>query len=344
MATATHADDAGFPARRYSRHSLHTQPCLYATVRQRTADTSLGMGNPAPRMCQLTHTPTLHTVSLSVANDTATYHQPPEGTMKAVAYLRVSTDEQAESRAGLEAQLHAITQHCHRQGIELVATFTDEGISGAAQLDKRPGLLDAVNAITKGMVVIVAKRDRLARDVVACALVERMVAKRGGRVLSVAGEGTDNDDATSILMRRIVDAFAEHERLVIAARTRAALQAKRRRGERAGRVPYGYELADADTATSRSRSGRPVQLVPVHEQLSVVERIRREHAAGLSMRTIAQRLTDDGIPTANGAARWCHSSVQRVVARFKGVAEATADVLVNVAGSDRRAAVACGGN
>ena len=253
--------------------------------------------------------------------------------MKAVAYLRVSTDEQAESRAGLEAQLHAITQHCHRQGIELVATFTDEGISGAAQLDRRPGLLDAVNAITKGMAVIVAKRDRLARDVVACAVVERMVAKRGGRVLSVAGEGTDNDDATSILMRRIVDAFSEHERLVIAARTRAALQAKRRRGERAGRVPYGYELADADTATSRSRSGRPVQLVPVHEQLSVVERIRREHEAGLSMRTIAQRLTDDGIPTATGAARWCHSSVQRVVQR-----------LADVHGSALASPVGCGGN
>jgi DNA invertase Pin-like site-specific DNA recombinase len=264
--------------------------------------------------------------------------------MKAIAYLRVSTDEQAESRAGLEAQLHAICRHCERAGLELVATFTDEGISGAAELDKRPGLLDAVNAIGRGMQLLVAKRDRLARDVVACAVVERMVAKRGGRVVSAAGEGTDNDDATSILMRRIVDAFAEHERLVIAARTRAALQAKRRRGERAGRVPFGYELADADTTSTRSRSGRVVQLVPVQAQLNVVERIRREHAAGLSMRTIAQRLTDDGIPTATGAGRWCHSSVQRMVERFKGVADATADVLGNVAGSERPTAVACGGN
>jgi DNA invertase Pin-like site-specific DNA recombinase len=192
-------------------------------------------------------------------------------------------------------------------------------------LDKRPGLLDAVNAVTRGAVLLVSKRDRLARDVVACAVVERMVAKRGGRVVSVAGEGTDSDDATSILMRRIVDAFAEHERLVIAARTRAALQAKRRRGERAGRVPLGYSLAPADTATSRS--GLPVALVPVEAQLKVVERIRREHAAGLSMRTIAQRLTDDGVPTATGGNRWCHSTVQRVLERFRDVAEATADVL-----------------
>ena len=233
--------------------------------------------------------------------------------MNAVAYLRVSTDEQAESRAGLEAQLHAIRQHCQRTGLTLTATFSDEGVSGAAQLDKRPGLLDAVNAVTRGAVLLVAKRDRLARDPVAAAVVERMVTKRGGRIVSAAGEGTDNDDATSILMRRIVDAFSEHERLVIAARTRAALQAKRRRGERAGRIPLGYTLA-ADS-TSRSRAGLPTQLVASPEQLAVVARIRREHAAGLSMRTIAQRLTDDGVPTATGSSRWSHSTVQRVLQR-----------------------------
>lgn len=253
--------------------------------------------------------------------------------MNAVAYLRVSTDEQAESRAGLEAQLHAIRRHCERHGLTLSGTYSDEGVSGAAQLDKRPGLLDAVNALTRGAVLLVSKRDRLARDVVACAVVERMVAKRGGRVVSVAGEGTDSDDATSILMRRIVDAFSEHERLVIAARTRAALQAKRRRGERAGRLPLGYTLAPADTATTRSRSGLPVALVPVEEQLKVVERIRREHAAGLSMRTIAQRLTADEIRTSTGKARWCHSTVQRVLERFRDVAEATADVLSGATGN-----------
>lgn len=237
--------------------------------------------------------------------------------MKAVAYLRVSTDEQAESRAGLDAQLHAIRQHCQRAGLTLTDTFTDEGVSGAAQLDKRPGLLDAVNAVTRGAVLLVAKRDRLARDPVACAVVERMVSKRGGRIVSAAGEGTDNDDATSILMRRIVDAFSEHERLVIAARTRAALQAKKRRGERAGKLPYGYTLAEDNLATTRSRSGLPVQLVPVDEQLAVVARIRRERAAGLSMRTIAQRLTDDGIPTATGNNVWSHSTVQRIVGRME---------------------------
>jgi DNA invertase Pin-like site-specific DNA recombinase len=233
--------------------------------------------------------------------------------MDAVGYVRVSTDEQAESRAGLDAQTHAIRLHCERAGLTLVSIYSDEGVSGAAPLDKRPGLLDAANAVGRGGVLIVAKRDRLARDPVLCAVVERLVAKRGGRIVSAAGEGTGDDDATSVLMRRIVDAFAEHERLVIAARTRAALQAKRRRGERAGRLPFGFALAD--TATTHSRAGLPTTLVPVADQQAVVERIRSERAAGVSLRVIAKGLTVDGVPTATGSTRWSHSTIQRIVGR-----------------------------
>ena len=107
--------------------------------------------------------------------------------MQAVGYLRVSTDEQTTSGAGLDAQLHAIREHCRKHGLELVATFSDEGVSGAAPLDKRTGLLDAVNALERGAVLVVSRRDRLSRDPVSAAVVERMVAKRRGRIVSTAG-------------------------------------------------------------------------------------------------------------------------------------------------------------
>lgn len=251
--------------------------------------------------------------------------------MQAVLYCRVSTSEQSASGLGLEAQLHAMHQHCARHGWQVAATFTDAGVSGAAPLDKRPALLDAVNAVTRGGVLLVMKRDRLARDVVACAVVERMVQKRGGRVVSVAGEGTDDDDPTSVLLRRIVDAFGEHERLVIAARTRAALQAKKRRGERAGRVPYGFELTGEGAV---SRAGSPVQLRAVPAQLNVVQRIHAERAAGVSVRAIADGLTRDGIPTATGNVTWTYSSVQRVCQRATGTASTvTFNVVTPAAGT-----------
>jgi len=91
---------------------------------------------------------------------------------------------------------------------------------------------------------LVAKRDRWGRDVIAVAMIERLVAKRGARVVSAAGEDTDSDDPASLLMRRLIDSFAEYERALIAARTRAALGAKRRRGERvSGIIPFGFRLA-----------------------------------------------------------------------------------------------------
>ena len=164
--------------------------------------------------------------------------------MRAVVYLRVSTDEQSESGAGLLAQLDACKAHAGRAGLEVVGPFADEGIGGAKPLDRRPGLLDALAAVGPGDVLLVAKRDRLARDPIIAAMIEAAVAKQGARVVSAAGEGTDDDSPTSILMRRIIDAFAEYERLIIKARTRAALVAKRRRGERISPTPLGHDLAE----------------------------------------------------------------------------------------------------
>lgn len=232
----------------------------------------------------------------------------------AVAYLRVSTDEQTASGAGLDAQLNAIREWCTKTGVELVGTFADEGVSGAAALDKRTGLLDAVNALERGGVLVVAKRDRLSRDPVSAAVVERMVAKRKGRIVSAAGEGTDGDAPTDVLLRRIVDAFAEHERLVIAARTRAALNAKARKGERVGPLPLGY-VADLPARHLRPDDAAAAMLVPVEEELAVVSRIRDARASGLSMRAIADQLTADNVPTKTGRSSWSHSTVQRILQR-----------------------------
>ncbi len=74
-----------------------------------------------------------------------------------------------------------------------------------------------------GDILLVAKRDRLGRDVLNVALVERLVERRGGRVYSAAGEGTDDDGPTGQLMRTMVDAFAAYERAIIRVRTESAM-------------------------------------------------------------------------------------------------------------------------
>ena len=243
---------------------------------------------------------------------------------RVVAYLRVSTEDQAESRAGLDAQIDACRAHAERAGAELVGPFADEGVSGAAALDKRPGLIEALAQVGAGDVLLVAKRDRLGRDPIIVAMIEAAVVRQGGRVVSVAGEGTDDDSPTSILLRRITDAFAEYERLLIKARTLAALGAKRRRGQRTGNVPLGYALVDDG---QRSKAGNLVGLVVDPAKVETMRLVRELRAEGRSLREIASQLDQRGIPTPNGAAHWSHNSIAKILARpIPGEAEPAATV------------------
>jgi DNA invertase Pin-like site-specific DNA recombinase len=224
--------------------------------------------------------------------------------MRAIAYLRVSTDEQAESGAGLAAQLDACRRHANRtENAELVGPFADEGISGAAGLDKRPQLLEAIASLFKGDVLLVAKRDRIARDPIALAMIEAAVKRKGARIVSAAGEGTDGDGPTDVLMRRIVDAFAEYERLIIKARTSAALQAKIRRGERCGKIRFGYDLA-ADGKT----------LVPNAIEQEAVALMHRLRAEGQTFRAIARELERRDLATKEGKA-WQATTIRRILKR-----------------------------
>jgi len=231
--------------------------------------------------------------------------------MRAVAYQRVSTDEQAASGAGLGAQLDACRGWADRSGAELVGPFADEGVSGAAPLDKRPGLMDALAEVGPGDVLIVAKRDRLGRDPFVIAMIEAAIQRAGGRVVSAAGEGTDGDGPADVLMRRIVDAFAEYERLVIKARTRAALRAKKARGQRTGRVPFGFDLVDDGR---RSKSERPCALVPNPAEQAVVAEIRRLKGEGVAEARIAVALNARAVPSKTGA-KWSNAAIRRILDR-----------------------------
>src|SRR5687767_6546822 len=131
---------------------------------------------------------------------------------RAVGYRRVSTQDQADSGLGLDAQQTIIATTAKRLNLSVVTTFTDAGFSGSLGLERRPGLADALNALQRGDVLLVAKRDRIARDAFLAVLVERAVAKKGCRIISAAGEGTETDDPAAIFTRRILDAVSELER------------------------------------------------------------------------------------------------------------------------------------
>jgi len=210
-----------------------------------------------------------------------------------LAYLRVSTVEQAESQAGLQAQLDAITKTIGAPD----KVFTDAGVSGGAPMDKRPALLDVLDAAGNGDVIAVAKRDRLARDMVVAAMVEREASRRGASIVSAAGEGSNSEGPEGFLVRRMMDLLAEYERMLIASRTRAALKAKSQRGQRVGRIPFGFTVEDDG-----------VTLVECDMEQAVLNRIREEREAGTPWRTIAGMLG----PHPRTGKSWAHTQLMRL--------------------------------
>jgi len=227
--------------------------------------------------------------------------------MAAIAYVRVSTTDQAESGAGLAAQRAAIEAYAGRAGLTITSTSEDAGISGAAGIDARPGLAAAVAGLRRGDVLIVAKRDRIARDTMTAMMIERAVAKRGASIVSADGVGNGSGPADEF-MRSVMDAAAQFERGLIRQRTRAAMAAKRKAGERTGEVPFGWQ-ADAD--------GR---LIEVPEEQLVLRRIRECREAGVSLRRIAQILTEAKVITKKGGTEWSHTTIKSILDRAAALA------------------------
>lgn len=227
--------------------------------------------------------------------------------MNVTAYHRVSTNDQAESGAGLAAQAAAIEAFAAKAGHTIVATFIDAGVSGAAGIEDRPGLMAAVAGLRRGDALVIAKRCRLGRDPMAVLMIERAVAKRGAVILCADGIGNETD-ANGQFMKAIIDAAAAYERNMIKARTRAALAAKRKAGQRTGEIPFGWTV------------GADGNLVAVAEEQVVLDRIKALRDAGLSLRKIAAVLTEAGILTKKGKATWYAETVKSILDRAAALA------------------------
>lgn len=232
--------------------------------------------------------------------------------MKAILYIRVSTSEQ---NLGPEAQREAADAWARAQGVDIREVFTDHGISGGKgingfelDLDKRPALLHAIDSLESEEILLVAKRDRLARDSILAGMIERLVARKGAKIVSADGAG-NGDGPEAQLLRNIVNAFAEYERLLIKARTKSALAIKKTKGERVGQIPYGKKLADDG-----------IHLEDDSKEQEVIKDIIRLRDEGSSLRAIARELNARGVPARQqpGSKRqpeWRHVIVSRIIAR-----------------------------
>lgn len=207
----------------------------------------------------------------------------------AIAYLRVSTGKQ---ELGLAAQRQAIEQWAKNHDVQVVAFCVDEGVSGETPMEQRPALNQAFSLVLehKAGLLLIARRDRLSRNVENSCLIERMCEASGARTHSVDGAG-NGDSPTDEFTRHILNAVGQLERRIIAARTKAALAVKKSRGERLGRPPM------AETLTS--------------ETLQLIQTLYK--SGNYSHESLAVELNLRGVVTASGKGKWRKNTVQKAL-------------------------------
>lgn len=231
-----------------------------------------------------------------------------------LSYRRVSTDEQHN---GPEAQADAIKrwQAAHFPEEQHIWDYFDNGVSGATPLRKRrygAEMLIALEVQPQEKIVVVSKLDRLFRSVADAATTIDSWTRRGIKLVSIQ-EGFDLTSPYGLAMAQMASVFAQLEREMISRRTKDALEAKRRRGEALGSIPYGWDVANEYGANGIVRAG---VLVPNWKEQEVIREICRANERGQSTRAIANFLNAGGIPTKQGRI-WGKNHVQRVIDRAK---------------------------
>jgi DNA invertase Pin-like site-specific DNA recombinase len=212
--------------------------------------------------------------------------QSPDRPTRAVCYLRVSTDEQAGSGLGLEAQEAAVRAWAAYRAVEVIAVEVDV-CSGATLPTDRLGFGRALERLERGSAdcLVAAKLDRVTRS--SRGLVDVLdLAHEHGFALVLLNPEVDTTSPAGRFMVGILCEVAALERELIRERTRAALRAKRQRGERQGPGP---------------------QLDPALRGWIV-----REVEAGRSKKSLAKDLNERGVPTATGRGRWYPSTILAV--------------------------------
>lgn len=202
--------------------------------------------------------------------------------LRAIGYVRVSTDEQAQEGVSLDNQKAKIRAYCNLHDLELDEIIEDAGRSGKNL--NREGVQSLIERIKEREIdaVIVYKLDRLSRKVLDTLNLIELMKKHRVAFHSI----TDNIDTKTAIGKfflNIMASLAEMERDLIAERTKDALRHKIENNERAGQIPYGWTLAPDGKA-----------LIAKDDEQEIIRLIRDRKDDGLGYRAICRELEGCG--------------------------------------------------
>ena len=218
---------------------------------------------------------------------------------QAIIYTRFSPRANADKCESCEVQRDYCEKYAAQHGMSVAACFDDPDVSGADEF--REKLWQAIESLPKGGVLLVYKRDRLARNVYLSEQINRAVMKRGATVEAVTGD-VQGDSDEAVMIRQILSVIAEYERKMIASRTRHAMRFHQAQGRRMGsECPYGWMPDPTDAK----------RMLPCQRELAVVEEIRAKHAEGMAYHAIMTWLNKERRELARHGA-WNAKTVRKI--------------------------------
>ncbi len=219
--------------------------------------------------------------------------------IKAIGYIRVSTDEQAKEGVSLENQEQKIRDYCKLKDFEIIEIIQDAGIS--AKNLRRPGAQKVLEMARNKLVdaVVVYKLDRMFRSTVDALETTKQFDKWNVSFHSIE-ETIDTKSAMGKFFFTLTAALAEMEREIIGERTRDVLQRKKANGEVYGHVPFGFKKFKG-------------KLLNHDAEQKIVQTVLGMREKGFNFSRISRELNHMGFKTKKGN-QWFPQTVKNVVA------------------------------
>ena len=215
--------------------------------------------------------------------------------LKALIYLRVSTDKQAQKGLSIPVQKERCLQYAKDHGYEIdgeTDIYIDEGES--ARTSNRPQfqiLWERCRNDKTVKAVIFYDVSRLARNRIDFALIKQDLTKRGIQICS-ATEGIDNSPSGQML-EGVLSTVAEFFSLQGGEKVRSGMEQKVKEGWWATRASYGYKNVQEKPSTGKVRAWIEINW----EEVKWVIRSFELFATGnYSTKTLAKQLQGEGMP------------------------------------------------
>lgn len=225
--------------------------------------------------------------------------------MKAILYIRVSTEKQVKDGDSLEMQESRLRKYADVKGYDEIEVISDAGLSG--KNDNREGYQRLIQAIKdkKTNAVIVYSLSRFSRNTVDLLNAVSLMSKKRVAFHSLT-ESIDTTSPMGNFFITVMAGLAELERKQIGERTKAVLQSKKEKGERVGQIPFGKKL---DKKTGKLTDNKAEQ--------KAIEIVKELHKEGLSYSRIAEELEQRNLFNKAGKAKWNKTQVHRILQRDK---------------------------